>query len=195
MKKLLTIFAATLLLSGCVNVMTAEQAAPELNKPITEKLTIAVVDNRPYVLDGDKESNFEGITRSTFGIPFSRYTYNKEPMSVFLSNRLLAGFKKTGVNVSSIETTPTINLNDIKATDSKLVVVILNEWKYDYHAFYDNSWYDFNVFIKDVSGNTLINKNFVGEQDVPDLTVDDLQLLYKTRFEIAFSDPEIASLL
>lgn len=116
-------------------------------------------------------------------------------MSVYLTNRLLAGFKQSGVEVSSITTTPDVNLNDLQATDSKMLLIVLKEWKYDYHAFTDNSWYNFDVFIKDASGNTLIQKNFIGEQDVPSLTVNDLLLLYKARFEIAFNDPEITALL
>jgi len=195
MKKMLSIIALGLLVTGCASIMTAEQAAPELNKPLSDKLAIAVVDHRPYVLNGDKEASFEGLSRSGFGIPFSRYTFNNKPMSEFLTNRLAAGLIKTGIDVSSLETTPQTKIEDVKSQDAKTVIIVLNEWKYDYHAFTDNSWYDFNVLIKNKSGEVLINKKFIGEQDVPSLTSNDIQLLYKARFEQAFKDPEIKGLL
>ncbi|SFD60329.1 hypothetical protein [Pseudoalteromonas denitrificans] len=195
MQKLLLLAVLTLVITGCASVMTAEQSAPELNKPSTEKLAIAVLDHRPYIVDGDKTSNFEGLSRTTLGIPFSRYTYNQKPMSVFLTNRLMAGFKRSGIQVSSVETTPATKIKDITETGSKTLVVVLKEWKYDYHAFSDNSWYDFDIIIKDINGKTLINKNFVGEQDVPSLTANDIQLLYKARFELALKDSEIKAIL
>jgi hypothetical protein len=195
MKTLLAIITLTLLLSGCASVLTVEQAAPEINKPLTEKITIAVIDHRPYILDGDKAASFEGLSRTTIGIPFSRYTYNNKSMSEFLTNRLVAGFNKSGVQALALMTTPKTTIEEVKTIGSKTVVIVLNEWKYDYHAFSDNSWYNFDVIIKDTDGAPLINKNFTGEQDVPSLSINDIQLLYKTRFEKAFSDAEIKAIL
>jgi len=195
MKKLLSIAAISLLFTGCASVLTVEQAAPELNKPATNKLAVAVVDHRSYILDGDKAASFEGLRRSAVGIPYSRYTYNRKPMSEFLTNRLVAGFHKSGVEVKGVSTTPTTTIDDLKLADSTTLIIVLNEWKYDYHAFLDNSWYDFDVLIKDKDGKVLIKKNFVGEQDVPSLGVNDIQLLYKVRFEQALSDPAIKAVL
>ena len=194
-KKLLLIVTLILTISGCASIMTADEAAPRLNKPLTDKLTIAVIDHRPYVVNGDKAPSFEGLSRTTIGIPFSRYIYDQTTMSVFLTKRLMAGFSKLGVKVSKIETTPATKISDIKETGTKTIVVILNEWKYDYHAFSDNSWYDFDVVVKDANDNTLIKKNFTGEQDVPSLGVNDIQLLYKARFELALSDSDIKAVL
>ncbi|MCG9603428.1 hypothetical protein L1D16_22240, partial [Vibrio sp. Isolate31] len=78
MKKLVSLLlaAVSLGLSGCATVLTAEQSAPQLNEVPQEKaLTIAVIDKRPYVLDHDKEPKFEGIIRSSLGIPYT----DKEP--------------------------------------------------------------------------------------------------------------------
>lgn len=182
-------------LSGCGSTMTAEQAAPKVNKRVSEKVSVAVIDHRPYVLDGDKAPSFEGLSRSALGIPYSRYLIQDKPMSDYLVNRLVAGFKKAGVEVSGIQTTPQLTVSELAKTETKTVVVILKEWKYDYHTFVDSSWYDFDVLIKDQNGKELIRKNFAGEQDVPSLTSNDLQLLYKARFELAFNDTEIQKYL
>lgn len=45
MKKLLLISLFAFIVTGCASVMTVEETAPKLNSPITEKLTIAIVDH------------------------------------------------------------------------------------------------------------------------------------------------------
>ena len=94
MKKLVSLLLVTvsLGLSGCATVLTAEQSAPQLSVVPQEKaLTIAVIDKRPYVLEQDKEPKFEGIIRSSLGIPYSYNTATQQPMSQFLTDRLVAG--------------------------------------------------------------------------------------------------------
>ncbi|WP_372761480.1 hypothetical protein [Pseudoalteromonas sp.] len=198
MNKIASIFIliGLLLTTGCTSIMTAEQAAPTLNKPQVDELQIAVVDHRPYVVNGDKLSGFEGLSRSGFGIPYTRNLVTGETMPQHLGKRLAAGFIRAGINAKLIPTTPQVNINNIKAdADTPAIIIVLNEWKYDHHAFTDNSWYDFDLIIKDGSGTTLINKNFTGEQDIPSMHTNDLQLLYKERFELAFADAEIQALL
>ncbi|CAH6860021.1 exported hypothetical protein [Vibrio chagasii] len=98
MKKLVSLLlaAVSLGLSGCATVLTAEQSAPQLNEVPQEKaLTIAVIDKRPYVLDHDKEPKFEGIIRSSLGIPYTYNTATQQPMSQFLTDRLVAGLKNS----------------------------------------------------------------------------------------------------
>ncbi|MBO7927098.1 hypothetical protein J5X91_12635 [Pseudoalteromonas sp. K222D] len=198
MNKIASIFiAVTLLLTtGCTAIMTAEQAAPTLNKPQVDEIQITVVDHRPYVVNGDKLSGFEGLSRSGFGIPYTQNIITGETMPQHLGKRLAAGFIRSGINAKLIATTPQVDINDIKAdSDTATIIIVLNEWKYDHHAFTDNSWYNFDLIIKDRTGATLINKNFTGEQDIPSMHTNDLQMLYKERFELAFADPEVKALL
>lgn len=190
------IFIVLLLTTGCTTVMTAEQAAPTLNKPQVNEIQIAIVDHRPYVINGDKLSSFEGLSRTTLGIPFTRNLITGETMPQYLGKRLTAGFIRSGINAKLIATTPQTDINNIKVdSNTPVIVIVLNEWKYDHHAFSDNSWYNFDLIIKDRTGATLINKNFNGEQDIPSMHTNDLQLLYKERFELAFSDSEVQDLL
>jgi len=198
LNKKVFIGASVLLLSGCTSVLTANETAPEINfaeKPT--EISIAVLDKRAYVVDSDKEPAFEGIIRSGFGIPYSYYTTTKEPMSVYLTNRLSAGFDKKGIKASVVNTEPTMSVDKVVGSlakdDLKSVLFVLNEWKYDFHTFTDNSWYDMDVIIVDKLGNKKIVKNFKGENDVPDgsLISNEMQLIYKQRFEKVFSDPEV----
>ena len=198
LNKKVFIGASVLLLSGCTTLLTANETAPEISiasKP--SEISIAVLDKRAYVVDSDKEPAFEGIIRSGFGIPYSYYTTTKEPMSVYLTNRLSAGFDKKGIKTNVVNTDPTMSVDNIVGSlakdDLKSVLFVLNEWKYDFHTFTDNSWYDMDVIIVDKLGNKKIAKNFKGENDVPDgsLISNEMQLIYKQRFEKVFADPEV----
>ena len=204
MTKLVSLLLATITLglSGCATILTPEQSAPQLSVVPQEKaLTIAVIDKRPYVLDQDKEPKFEGIIRSSLGIPYSHNTATQQPMSQFLTDRLVAGLKKQQVTVDSVETTPSQNITKVveqmKAFDNKSMMFVLNEWKYDFHAFTDNSWYNVNVIIYDEAGKKLLSKNFQGENDVPDggVIINEMQLIYKQRFEEIFQGVEVKSAL
>ncbi|OAN18248.1 hypothetical protein A3K86_04950 [Photobacterium jeanii] len=198
----LIILPVLLSLSGCVKVMTAEEAAPQLtNLKSDQQLNLAVLDKREYVLSGEKTAAFEGIIRSSLGIPYSHTTATNEPMSVFLSNRLSAGFKKHGIDANVIVTAPNMSIQEIEYKrpnkTANTIVIVLNEWKYDFHAFSDNSWYNMDVVVFDSQGKKKLVKNFAGENDIPDKSSisNEMQLLYKSRFENVFSNSDVLKAL
>ncbi|ABI37140.1 conserved hypothetical protein [Shewanella sp. MR-4] len=198
--KFFVIFSV-LFLSGCAQVLTAEQSAPEINFSAAEKpLTIAVIDKREYVIDNDKTPAFEGLIRSGFGIPYSYNTPTNEAMSVYLSNRLVAGFNKKGIKAESVETSPKMSIDaavtQVSNKGNKSIIFILNEWKYDYHTLSDNSWYNLDLMIIDENGTEKLVKNFTGENDIPEgVIVNEMQLIYKQRFEAIFKDAEVIQAL
>jgi len=169
--KLMALAVASVYLSGCASVMTAEQAAPSVNTPSElSSVSVAVVDKREYVLSGDKSPNFEGLSRSNFGIPYSQYTHTGQAMSEYLTDRLVAGFKKKGVKAEAYPTAHSMSISSIKEALAKQeqpsVIIALNEWKYDYHAFSDNSWYEVDVIVLGESGEEKAKRSFKGENDV-----------------------------
>ncbi|MDD1795686.1 hypothetical protein LRP50_21420 [Enterovibrio sp. ZSDZ42] len=203
-KKWLVVAAVlgSLTLSGCVRVLSPDEAAPEISNVSAEAFNIAVKDARPYVLDGDKPASFEGLTRSALGIPYSQNTATKEPMADFIAKRLQAGFKNSGIDVNIIQTDINTEEKDILAASAEIgkkgILVVLNEWKYDYHSFSDNSWYDIEVVIVDALGNKKLAKQFKGENDIPDFDdaiVNEMQLIYKARFEEVFRDESVRKAL
>ncbi|MCC4797339.1 hypothetical protein BCT30_06270 [Enterovibrio norvegicus] len=189
-------------LSGCVRVLSPEETAPDISYVSAEAFNIAVRDARPYVLDGDKASSFEGLTRSALGIPYSQNTATKEPMADYIAKRLEAGFKNKGIEVNVISTDMNTSNKEIYAksieSGNKGILIVLKEWKYDYHSFSDNSWYDMDVVIVDELGNKKLAKRFVGEDDIPDFDdaiVNEMQLIYKARFEKVFQDESVRQAL
>jgi len=199
--KLIALAVASFYLSGCTSIMTAEQAAPAVNTPNElESVSIAVVDKREYVLNNDKAPSFEGLLRSSFGIPYSQYTYNRQPMSEYLTDRLVAGFKKQGVKAEAYLTSHSMSVGSIKEALAKQerpsVIIALNEWKYDYHAFSDSSWYDVDVIVLGKNGEEKTKRSFKGENDVGNgLISNEMQTIYKHRFESIFLDDSIQKAL
>ena len=195
---LISIALSTLLLSGCASFLTPEETAPNISAISSQEgLSLAVLDKRKYVVNEDKTPSFEGIIRSGFGIPYTYLTPTKEAMSVYLSKRLSIGFKNHGIQVQVVDTAPKMSVNNTldKLSKNNLIsiLIVLNEWKYDFHSFTDNSWYDIDIIITDGNGNKKLVKNFKGENDIPDngLISNEMQLIYKQRFESVFSDPEV----
>ncbi|MCW8330950.1 hypothetical protein MD588_19330 [Photobacterium sp. SDRW27] len=193
---------SVLLLSGCAKILTAEETAPEINMVSNQNaMSLAVLDKREYVVNDDKTPAFEGIIRSSLGIPYTYTTPTQEAMSVYLSNRLSAGFDNHGIKLNVVETEPKMSVNsvvdDLSKDGLKSILIVLNEWKYDFHAFSDNSWYDMDVIIIDDLGNKKIVKNFKGENDIPDggAISNEMQMIYKQRFENTFTDSEIIDAL
>ncbi|MGM0631216.1 MAG: hypothetical protein ACQESI_08625 [Pseudomonadota bacterium] len=199
--RLVVLAVASFYLSGCTSTMTAEQAAPAVNTPSElESISIAVVDKREYVLNNDKAPSFEGLLRSSFGIPYSQYTYNRQPMSEYLTERLVAGFKKQGVKAEAYLTSHSMSVSSIKEALAKQerpsVIIALNEWKYDYHAFSDSSWYDVDVVVLGTNGEEKTTRSFKGENDVGNgLISNEMQTIYKHRFESIFLDDAIQEAL
>jgi len=199
---LISVGISALLISGCATVLTAEQTAPNI-KTISpqDSMSLAVLDKRKYVVSEDKTADFEGIIRSGLGIPYTYGTPTKEAMSVYLSNRLSVGFENHGIKVTVVETEPKMSVNSVvdnlANNDLISILIVLNEWKYDFHTFTDNSWYDMDIIVIDGIGNKKLVKNFKGENDIPDggLISNEMQLIYKQRFENAFSDPEVVESL
>nr|WP_086940475.1 hypothetical protein [Thaumasiovibrio occultus] len=200
--KLVIIAIASLYLVGCASPLTVEESAPNVKvSNDIDAISIAVLDQRPYVLNNDKEASFEGVVRSTFGIPYSYSTVTNEPMATFLGQRLEYGIEQNGVDVMQYDTTTATVLADLMAElnsdDRPSILIELNEWKYDFHAFADSSWYDVSVTVSDASGQNTITKQFVGENDIPDSGVifNEMMQIYKARFEEIFSDPELTNVL
>ncbi len=209
---LLVLAISLLLLSGCMKYLPAEQAAPELTASLDiNKISLAVLDKRPYVVNGKKSESFEGLIRSGYGIPYSHNTQEAQPMSEYLAHRISIGFKNKGVETGIIKTEPGMNVNEVITNllihKSKSLLFVLNEWKYDFHSFADAAWYDVNIIVVDKFGKQILTKKFEGKDNVPDTAsmvllaptpisiANEMQAIYKQRFETMLSDSEVIEAL
>lgn len=188
-------------LTGCTSLMTIEEAAPRISiKQASEPLVIAVLDQRPYVLNKKKTTSFEGLIRSNFGIPYSYSTPTHEPLSIYLGKRVEHGFKVNGITATlyptSLETTKETLLKKLAQDGEKSLIISLSEWKYDHHTFVKSSTYDADIIVIDKQGNSLVQKKFTGKDDIPSGAIANaMQQVYKARFEHIFDDAEIRQAL
>ncbi len=199
--KLLIVLVSGLYLTGCVSVLSLEESAPQVNvdKDVSS-LSLSVVDLRPYVVNNEKKPAFEGVIRSSIGIPYSYYTLGQKPMADYLAVRLEHGIKSQNVNVNVYPTDLDTNIEELKSTLKKdgmpSILVTLNEWKYDHHAFYDNSWYDVDITVMNNSGDSVVTKNYKGENDISGMNISNEMLrIYKLRFEEILSDKDLLDVL
>lgn len=194
-------------LSGCTRnekiiLLSEKETAPTVYYSLNSiGISLAVLDKRPYVVEEDKTPSFEGLVRSTYGIPYTFTTYNNQSMSSYLSDRLSIAFSNNGntviVHKTNHKMTTNKVINDISRYGNKSFILVLNEWKYDFHAFTDSSVYDVVVYVTDNLGNKLIAKNFSGVNDIPNKGIisNSMQEIYKQRFEKILYDPEVMNAL
>src|ERR1043165_6626851 len=76
-------FLVLLLIGGCaVGVRHQyDSATPQINAASGGKATVAAQDRRAYVLNGDKQENFAGLSRGGFGNPFDVRTESNQPLA------------------------------------------------------------------------------------------------------------------
>lgn len=137
---LLFIFAATL--GGCV---VGQELSMDYGKPageITEvnSVGVAVQDQRPYVLSGDKNPWFIGKYRGGFGNPFNVSTDNDEPLADVLSRGMTDALLSNGFGTST--------------DPDRTVAVTIHEWNFD---GYQNGrfWYELEVQVNSSEGVAL----------------------------------------
>ncbi len=133
-------------------------------------ISVAVLDLRPYILSGERDSNYVAIERGGYGNIWHETTSSKLPLSEELTDSLKQNFSQVGFNITSIKTEGLRNkqrvVDDFKNnTSSKLVLLILNEYKSDTFV---NSWfmYDIDVYVINNDGKELAYETSKGKINV-----------------------------
>ena len=139
------------LLSGCV--LTENKRGKGFNLPALElqggssnSIVVGVLDERSYVVSGEKPAKYIGQFELSMGGPYDAFTNSKRPMANEFTDKLprLLGHKFPQVKTVHLE----IGLSKQEAVDkllesgaSKVVLITLKEWKS--HTAIDTSlWFD-----------------------------------------------------
>jgi len=73
-------------LAGCaLSKTTIEERTPELKYTTKGTVALTVIDNRPYVVSGEKEERTEGVFRSGYGIPFAFHRLRSDPETPYVA--------------------------------------------------------------------------------------------------------------
>src|SRR6185503_8763370 len=67
---------------------------------------VAVLDQRPYILSGDKRENFVGLSRNGYGMPFDVKTRAGTPMAADMSAGITRALEENGQPAKSVIVPP-----------------------------------------------------------------------------------------
>lgn len=209
MKPLRTTIFVLALLSGCATPLPKSETIPTFSGKPAATIGIAVVDYRPFILDGNKEEWFEGIFRGAFGIPHSLQRpgeFEKKPFALYVASKLRESLKNAGSNATVIEVPKGTSLQKVipdvmKAKADSGLVVLMFQSRYDLGAFKNPEYdYNFELIVLDRNGKTLAHKTFSKVELGLELSdkynlFDFMSKIYKEKLESFLNDPEIKNAL
>lgn len=193
-----------LLASACAvgNQYDYKNQAIEFNADTDQKVGVAVVDQRAYVLSGEKTPNFVGLQRGGFGNPFDVTTKSNEPLADSISFAIVEGLKKKNVNASVLIAEPTADLNEVKASIassgmSRFLMVYLTEWKTD--TFVNSKLvYDVKATVANSEQSVLAENSLVGSRKLLGETsdpFDNVPIGYRKLIKDLVNDPKLLNAL
>jgi hypothetical protein len=188
--------SAAIVLGGCAfgQKITYSGTTADVDAAGHEAVAIATLDQRPYILDGDKKPSFVGLSRGGYGNPFDVETPNGAPLADEISesvSRSLAerGFKTSVVKVRASESRHAA-IDALMATGAeRLALVSLREWKSDKY-FRTSLIQDVTVKVFDAKGEELASATFSSDE-----VVGDVPAAFRSKIAAWFSEPKIVAAL
>ncbi|QLF93796.1 hypothetical protein HW090_11550 [Pseudomonas sp. ABC1] len=127
MLRRLALFALLLTLAACANGRKVDyaHAYPEVPRTFSKVVEVQVIDERPYVVSGNKKGSFVGLTRGSYYIPYDVNTRSGEPLSKELQQSLLGGFERKGIKAQAASD----KVAHASSAEARLLSVRVREWK------------------------------------------------------------------
>lgn len=193
--------ATAIVLSGCAAGKRVDyRVTTEFVAPTVKGTTVSVgaQDVRPYVLDGSKQTNFVGLSRSMAGIPYGVVTTSGDPLADEIGALIAGALRKNGATVMEVKIpvgTPAVGRVALfKATNStRNYLLEIREWKTDTYSNTTLS-YDISLNVLDNLGAVLATKNIKGQDKLgsrPDRMT--LATAISSIFGGLLNEPEIVS--
>ena len=201
-----SLLCAILMLVGCSYAMPYEStmALPETGN---EKVAVATVDERPYVLNGKNPPTYVGIIRGGFGNPFNRYTEDGKPLADDFSSSIVNSLVAKGFQAIAITTSPASSSADAfknlkQSGASRLILVELRDWQSD-TMINPTVNCDVTLHIYDSSGRELASVKDAKNYDMhggsifntPGRSRDKVYRFYEHKIIEWFSDPKVEAAL
>lgn len=159
-------------MSGCAvgNKHNYHNVIAQLEATNTFVVAVGTHDTRPYILDGNKNPNFVGLSRGGYGNTFNITTLTGNALAQDMSEAIKNSFSKKGYDAKIINIEPGDNFNTAinKLKESKafrLVYLKLTNWKSD---TYTNTAliYDAQLKILDADGKMIAQKIIKGRDNL-----------------------------
>lgn len=131
-------FPLMLMLGACAigHKYDYSSTTAELNAETDKTVSASVIENRTYVINGEKDPNFVGLQRGGFGNPFDVTTRSGRPFATELTEALVKALDTRGIQAQTLILAPrTTDAEAVAAfqdqdTD-RLLLIRMREWKTD----------------------------------------------------------------
>ena len=99
MRAIVTTLMLGILTSGCAIGVKHDYSYPEANWDVqtNKSVTVAVHDQRSYIVDGNKTPNFVGLSRGGWGNPFDVVTVSGRPLATDMTTAVANGLKARNI--------------------------------------------------------------------------------------------------
>jgi hypothetical protein len=184
------------ILGGCAfgQKITYSNAMADVDAQGDKSIAVATLDQRPYVLNGDKKPSFVGLSRGGYGNPFDVETPNDVPLSDEISQSVNRSLAERGFKTSVIVTKPSASRRTTIEAISKSgvergVLITLKEWKSDKY-FRTSLIQNVSVKVYDGAGKELASATFESDE-----VVGDVPTAFRSKIEQWFADDKIVEAL
>jgi len=194
----------TLYVSGCAvgNKHNYHDVLVQLKASNTFIVAIGTHDIRPYILDGDKNPDFVGLSRGGYGNPFDVTTQTGNTLAQDMSEAINNSFLKKGYDTKIVHLKPHDDFSTVvnKLKESKayrLVYLKLTDWKSD---TYTNTAliYDAHLMVLDNNGQMIAQKMIQGHDDLKGSVMNPpahakkaVPVAFSQKLEELLNDPEV----
>jgi len=194
-----------LILTGCAagNKHTYHNVNADISMQGTTTIAVATHDQRVYVQNGNKRSDFVGLQRGGFGNPFDITTVSGNSLAQDFTEtmaRSLAskGFQTTPVSVNYSDTADRVKTVLVNTGAHRLLVLTLYEWKSD-TSTNTALIYDASLEVLSENGKTVAQKSISGRDDLggsalnpPAYAKKAVPAAFKEKIEILLNDSDIS---
>ena len=159
-------------LTGCAvgqryNYHTSVSSLP-LKASVNKVLILTVEDLRPYVLDGNKKSNFVGLQRGGFGNPFDVTTASGNSLTQDMAESIAYSLENSGFHIIVSQDEPKIEqLSQLANTNNadRIVWLKVRDWKSDIYMSIGLK-FDLHLAVYNATGQLLAENTLKGNEAV-----------------------------
>jgi len=203
--KLLTTIAASILITGCAIGNKYDYRSNGMPLPVHGNggIGLKVSDQRPYILDGDKEPDFVGLQRAGFGNPFDVTTESGRSMAEDMTESLRKAFEAKGFQVVTMTESGSDHAALVREAQAKglphIVLLTIKQWKTD-TAMRVNLIYNLQLMVFDENGdivaqNSIDESRVLGSAPLPSAVSAMARTGFEEEMEKLFDTPEIRGAL
>jgi hypothetical protein len=188
MYRILPAFAILLVLAACKSTGTLDPfdkgsrqditaARVTLATPITRPVSVAVTDERPYVLEGGESRRFLGTERGSWGAPVAVTTESGQSLAEDLTAVVTEALRRAGAAAAPLALPDKADAAEAKAafagqSTDRLLLIQVADWRADAYTRLNLQW-RFDASVYDHSGKLLGHSAVSGKEPLGGTTLHD----------------------